>query len=536
VVFYIYLNNLGRKRIFIRVYTGLLGALVLVVLLCMSALQLVDHVRGAQFNQNVVRGSLYLITQRLRHDITEQGDLEARFDAQIDIVSKQKAQLDEYQLSRLERHDVLILSDDIAHEAKLITVLDDDNLIKTTLRNVTEVQAQATGQLLLEDWQRSGQPVESFLQNIAPHFGYSMSLLPLDSFDLSRGDLGRMQYGDVLMRIAIDGESADALVKVPGKEQIIRMGPIFAFKRYTPMGIAIIALTGFMLLGLGVYWVVNSFEMRLRKLEQATSRLSQGHLNARVGIHGSDDPVSRLGQAFNKMADHIQRLISVQREMVRAVSHELRTPVARIRFGVQIIEDTAGDDPFVMKQLTGMDSDIQELDELIDEILTYARLEEGGPLLDFELTNIQDLILQLVDEARPPGNVSVNYGGAVGSQHEAEVEYRYMHRAIQNLIGNACRYAKSQVVVTFSVGADTCRVDVADDGPGIPEEEWNRVFTPFARLDDSRTRSSGGYGLGLSIVRRITYWHGGRAMVSRDEVLGGAKFSLVWPKRHQELS
>ena len=222
--------------------------------------------------------------------------------------------------------------------------------------------------------------------------------------------------------------------------------------------------------------------------------------------------------------------------MVRAVSHELRTPVARIRFGVQIIEDTAGDDPFVMKQLTGMDSDIQELDELIDEILTYARLEEGGPLLDFELTNIQELILQLVDEARPPEHVDVRYGGAVGSQHEAEVEYRYMHRAIQNLIGNACRYAKPQVVVTFSVGADTCRVDVADDGPGIPEEEWNRVFTPFARLDDSRTRSSGGYGLGLSIVRRITYWHGGRAMVSRDEVLGGAKFSLVWPKRHQEIS
>jgi two-component system sensor histidine kinase RstB len=535
VVFCIYLNNLGRKHIFIRVYSGLLGALVLVVLLCMLALQLVDHVRGAQFNQNVVRGSLHLITQRLRHDITEQGDLEARFDAQIDIVSHEKTQLDEYQLSRLERHEVLILSDDIAHEAKLITVLDDHNVIKTTLRNVTEVQAQATGQLLLEDWQRSGQAVETFLSNISPHFGYSLSLLPLASFDLSKGDLGRMQYGDVLMRIAIDGESADALVKVPGKEQVIRMGPIFAFKRYTPMGIAIIALTGFMLLGLGVYWVVNSFEMRLRKLEQATSRLSQGHLNARVGINGSD-PVSRLGQAFNKMADHIQRLISVQREMVRAVSHELRTPVARIRFGVQIIEDTVGDDPFVMKQLTGMDSDIQELDELIDEILTYARLEEGGPLLDFELTNIQDLILQLVDEARPPEHVSVNYGGAVGSQHEAEVEYRYMHRAIQNLIGNACRYAKSKVVVTFSVGADTCRVDVADDGPGIPEAEWNRVFTPFARLDDSRTRSSGGYGLGLSIVRRITYWHGGRAMVSRDEILGGAKFSLVWPKRHQELS
>jgi two-component system sensor histidine kinase RstB len=431
VVFYFYLNNIRRKHIFIRVYSGLLAALILVVLLCMTALQLVDHVRGAQFNQNVVRGSLHLITQRLRNDITEQGELEARFDAQIDIVSKSKAQLDEYQLSRLARHEVLVLSDDIGQEAKLITVLNERYLIKTTLRNVTELQAQATGQLLLEDWQRSGQPIETFLEKISPHFGYSLSLLPLDSFELSKGDLGRMQYGDVLMRIAIGGDSADALVKIPGKEQAIRMGPIFAFKRYTPLGIIIIVLTGFMLLGLGVYWVVNSFEMRLRKLEQATSRLSQGHLNARVGISGSD-PVSRLGQAFNQMADHIQRLISVQREMVRAVSHELRTPVARIRFGVQIIEDTAGDDPFVMKQLTGMDSDIQELDELIDEILTYARLEEGGPLLDFELTNIQELILQLVDEARPPEHVDVRYGGAVGSQHEAEVEYRYMHRAIQS--------------------------------------------------------------------------------------------------------
>ena len=500
----------------------------------MLALKFVDHVRGEQFNQDIVRGSLYLIAQRLQYDLTEQGDLEARFDAQIDIISYEKAQLDEYQLSRLNRDDILILADDLGYEAQLINVLNDESVIRVVLRNVTDIQAQATGQLLLEDWQRSGLPIENFLKQISSHFGYSLNLFPLDHFDLSKGDLSRMQYGDVLMRIAIDGESADAIIKVPGQSQVIRMGPIKAFKQYTPTGIAIIVLIGFMLLGLGVYWVVNSFEMRLRKLEQATSRLSQGHLNARVGIHGSD-PVSRLGQAFNKMADHIQRLISVQREMVRAVSHELRTPVARIRFGVQIIEDTAGEDPFVMKQLTGMDSDIQELDELIDEILTYARLEEGGPLLDFELTNIQNLILQLVDEARPPQHVEVKYGGSIGSQHEAEVEYRYMHRAIQNLIGNACRYAKSQVSVTFSVGADTCRVDVADDGPGIPEEEWNRVFTPFARLDDSRTRSSGGYGLGLSIVRRITYWHGGRAMVSRDERLGGAKFSLVWPKRHQEL-
>src|SRR5690554_2480618 len=87
------------------------------------------------------------------------------------------------------------------------------------------------------------------------------------------------------------------------------------------------------------------------------------------------------------MAEHIQRLISIQREMGRAVAHELRTPVARLRFGLQIIEDTA-DDAFTQKQVEGMDADISELDGLIDEILTYARLEEGGPLLNFQRVNI----------------------------------------------------------------------------------------------------------------------------------------------------
>ena len=498
----------------------------------MLALNLVDHIRHVQFNQDVVRGSLYQISQRLQKDLTEEEALEQLFHLQIDIVSREQAYLDEYQLSRLSRNDVLMLNDELGYEVQLITELNDDSFMQVTLGSVGEMQGLATGRLLLENWQLSGLSIEDYLAKVSPHFGYPIVLLPLSDLNLSSGDLKRMQNDDVLVRITVDGEGADTIIKLPNDTRAIRMGPIKAFEPYALMGMAIIVFIGFMLLGLGVYWVVSSFEMRLRKLEQATSRLSQGHLNARVGTHGSD-PVSRLGQSFNKMAEHIQRLISVQREMVRAVSHELRTPVARIRFGLQIIEDTVENDPFVMKQLTGMDSDIQELDELIDEILTYARLEEGGPLLDFELTNIQELVLQLVDEARPPEHVGVRFGGSIGSQHEAEVEYRYMHRAIQNLIGNACRYAKSEVVVTFSVGADTCRVDVADDGPGIPEEEWNRGFTPFARLDDSRTRSSGGYGLGLSIVRRITYWHGGRAMVSRDERLGGAKFSLVWPKRHQ---
>ena len=107
-----------------------------------------------------------------------------------------------------------------------------------------------------------------------------------------------------------------------------------------------------------------------------------------------------------------------------------------------------------------------------------------------------------------------------------------MHRAIQNLVGNACRYAASNVHIEYSCHDDICRIDVEDDGEGIPKKDWDRVFSPFTRLDDSRTRSSGGYGLGLSIVQRIIYWHSGRAIVSESR-WGGAKMSLLWPKNDQ---
>lgn len=505
----------------------------MVGLLCLAALQLVNHVRTEQYNEQVVQGSMTLLAQRLAHDSAALADLSARFDAQIRIFERDELPISRYQQQRLDRGQALLSLGDQGQTVQLLRRMPNDQLLSVTLYTVTEVQAQASTHLLLEDWQRSGESLDVFLARMQPLFGFPLTVLPLDELLLSSADLARMQFGDVLVRIAINGNQIESLAKIPGQELALRLGPIAGFNPYSWQAIAVIAIMGFLLLGLGVYWVVSSFEMRLRKLEQATSRLSQGHLHVRVAIHGRD-AVSRLGQAFNKMAEHIQRLISIQREMVRAVSHELRTPVARIRFGLQIIEDVAGDDPFVVKQLHGMDADIQELDTLVDEILTYSRLEEGGPLLDFQPINVADLALQVVEEARPPDGVEVCYIGAdPGSDEYAELEPKYLHRAIQNLVGNATRYASSRVWVNCVLAGDTCRIDVEDDGEGVPEEDWDRVFTAFARLDDSRTRSSGGYGLGLSIVRRIAYWHGGRALVGRSEALGGAKFSLIWPRRHQ---
>lgn len=284
------------------------------------------------------------------------------------------------------------------------------------------------------------------------------------------------------------------------------------------------------------YYAIQGLDRRLRNIETVASRIARGELDARVKRAGNEDAVGRLGAAFNSMADHIQRLMVVQKEMIHAVSHELRTPVARIRFGVQMIEDCPNEEA-MKKQLTGIDGDIQELDELIDEILTYARLEQGGPILAFQDADVMAIVEQVVDEqssTKPDMKIFAEYKEGSELWKMSEVETRYLHRSIQNLVGNATRYAQSTVKIHCSFDQETCRIDVEDDGPGIPEDEWESVFTPFARLDDSRTRSSGGYGLGLSIVRRILYWHGGQAFLGRSSELGGAKFSLVWPRKQAE--
>src|SRR5699024_650397 len=130
------------------------------------------------------------------------------------------------------------------------------------------------------------------------------------------------------------------------------------------------------------YLQVRPLQTRLRRLDRAVKRLGSGDLTAYTPVSGND-PISQVAMTFNGMTAHIRRLIEAQREMTRAVSHELRTPVARLRFGLEMLADCESAEQR-HDMLNGLDRDIEQLDHLIDEILTYARLEEGTPNIDFQ--------------------------------------------------------------------------------------------------------------------------------------------------------
>ena len=510
------------NKILIRIFAGLASVITVLGLFVTLVVNMTNDVRKEHFFSDLVSSPLnYLSVSQIDTDFVRTESKSGLYEN--DAVSG-------IQLERIEYGQVVLVELDHGYRAykklsdDLVAVMDFDGLGTEIYRLHGAIVAASLN---------NGSVDDAFKQNVR-----NLE----DNLDLT---IAHLDGADVLSQVVLDGLAAEGFYRVVDANGVVQRsyvriggGEVVSFsldRGYSPFSwwvFFFLLLTCVGLIMLVAYYFVEGFSRRLRSVEGAASRLSRGELEARVAGASDEDAISRLGLAFNSMAEHIQRLMAVQKEMIHAVSHELRTPVARIRFGVQMIEDCPSQEA-MSKQVKGIDGDIQELDELIDEILTYARLEQGGPILAFQEADVSALVEQVISEqasVKPDMEIFSEFKPGSDVWKMSEVEARYIHRSIQNLVGNATRYASGKVKVVCAFDAETCRIDVEDDGPGIPEAEWESVFTPFARLDDSRTRSSGGYGLGLSIVRRILYWHGGQAFLGRSD-MGGAKFSLVWPRR-----
>ena len=287
-----------------------------------------------------------------------------------------------------------------------------------------------------------------------------------------------------------------------------KRGPTFAFllpdgrwvivhwpHRHPPfgwlVGLGLLALA----IAIGAYPVVRRLTRRLERLQTRVDALGAGDLTTRVEVEGKDE-VANLARSFNHAADRIERLVSAQRTMFSGASHELRSPLARIRMAVELLPSE--ERPELQTQLA---QDITELDELIGEILLASRLDT---LDTIEHPQEVDLLALLAEEA---ARTQAEVGGEPVCIHG---DPHMLRRLMRNLLENAQRYAAGSpieaAVAAFNQGA---RLRVADRGPGIPEQERERIFEPFYRLPGMRESEDGGVGLGLALVRQIARRHGG---------------------------
>lgn len=246
-----------------------------------------------------------------------------------------------------------------------------------------------------------------------------------------------------------------------------------------------------------------------------------------------------LGNALQNMAQRIEQLLSLQKQMTHAVGHDIRTPLARLKFALAIQnhkaeperneernQERSTEQP-ANSQLAEMQQDIAEIELLIDEMLTYGRLQTEQPELNRESVDVFQLCDNLTDKLNRHHELKISLRCDTNTRWRCDGHL--LERALQNLLTNAQRFAKQGVTLTIELEQKRLICIVEDDGEGIAEQDATKIFDPFIRLEQSRNKKSGGFGLGLAIVKRIVDWHQGEISLDRSSK-GGARFTLRLPE------
>ena len=266
----------------------------------------------------------------------------------------------------------------------------------------------------------------------------------------------------------------------------------------------------------------------LQMLARVADEFGAGQLSARARMQPADAAYPLAGR-INAMAERIQGLLESQKTLLHSVSHELRTPIARLEFALELLADriagSTSADPALTRRIAAMEADLAELNDLVNELLSMSKLENAQAVQRAPL-DLDALLRDCADGLHPrPQRLRCELEAGLG---DIDGDRRLLARAVGNLLRNAQKYAASDVLLAARRDDGVVEIAVEDDGPGIPEQERERIFDPFYRLDRSRDRATGGFGLGLSIARKAVALHGGSLHVERS-TLGGARFVVRVP-------
>jgi signal transduction histidine kinase len=285
--------------------------------------------------------------------------------------------------------------------------------------------------------------------------------------------------------------------------------------------------------------VARTMSASLQTVAAAVRGLGQGDLTRRVEVHTGDE-IEEVAAGVNALAERLDQatrrqveLEAARRELVAAVSHDLRTPVATIRAMVEAINDGVVDDEATRdRYLRTVQSEIQHLGLLIDDLFELARIEAGVLRLQIEPCSVADLIsdtLRSMEAAASRKGVRLE-GRVPDELAPVPADAARLQRVLYNLVQNAIRHtpADGSVVLEAFGDADGVRVAVRDTGEGLAPQDLPRVFERSYRGEASRSRESGGAGLGLSIARGIVEAHGGQIWAENNDDRG-ARFTFLLP-------
>lgn len=361
------------------------------------------------------------------------------------------------------------------------------------------------------DWNKT-------IETLDLNLSFKLHIEPLDRYQLPSDAMQRLKAGEI---VALDDQYT-FLQHIPRSRYVLSVGPIpylFFLHQMRMLDILLVVLIG-MSLALPVFIWMRPHWQQMLKLEKTAQQFGEGNLDARTDFDTTSS-MFRLGVAFNQMADNIRALVASKKQLIDGIAHELRTPLVRLRYRLAMSENLG------QQEETALNRDISQLESLIEELLTYARLDRPQVNLTLQNINLTQWLNEKVTELRS-FHLDHEIELVIPTlQHCSTTDIRLMERVLDNLVNNALRYSEHRLRISLWLDHHTGYLQVEDDGPGIPLAERDHVFEPFVRLDPSRDRATGGCGLGLAIVHSIALALQGSVTIESTP-LGGACVRFSW--------
>jgi signal transduction histidine kinase len=344
------------------------------------------------------------------------------------------------------------------------------------------------------------------------------------------------------------GWYVSAPVRELGTRRVVGLLETTRARHFGSMSLVRPAITVAIVLGLialGTAPLARRISRPVERLTEASRRLGGGELSYRVPQpwrrwppwarrrgRKRRDELAELTGAWNEMAERIEKLVRGHRELLANVSHELRSPLQRIRLALELLPSELA--PEVRARLGDVEVDLAELERLIDDVLTTSRLEATGLPMHLGRVGVREMMEQLAERA---AHDPVTQGKSVAvdgvtAELELSADGPLLKRALWNLVENAAKYGAPPIRLAAERRGDRVLLSVTDEGPGIAPADRERVLEPFYRADKARTPGTGGFGLGLTLARRVAEVHGGRIVVApAHDPTGGCRVTLDIPAR-----
>ena len=526
------------KKLFFKLYSGLSVAIIVFIIGAMYLPEYLLRNTITEESQRITKGTFYLLKKEFQPfpekqwpEIAKQ--LQIHFGYPLYLKKRDELKLKQWELQNLDQGLTVISAfDGAAHWYQRIGVSDYVLVAAMQQTQTQHTERLASGSFYLVEKVLANQPSESWMtliDNLKPAFGFPIAIVDISEIKLNSRQYEKLAQGHII-GIGIDQHAEQFYKRINHSNYVLYAGPVGHPLIYDFFNVLIV-ISFALLIALVLFLWIRPLWRDISQLNRATMSFGRGQFDTRAHIPPCSS-LSLLANTFDGMAERIQTLIGSHKELTNAVSHELRTPITRLRFALEMAQ-TSDYDEQRTRHLTNMAEDIDELDTLVAELLNYARFDRNTHDLKLSTQALVPWLEKLIARSqRNTNTLTIEWTGELPDSYTVEFEPKLMARALSNLLQNAKRYAQQQIKISALANEEICQIIVDDDGPGIPTEERERIFDPFIRLDPSRDRDTGGYGLGLSIAQRVALWHQGTIFVS-DSPLGGARFTIQWPNPHQ---